>query len=145
MDRSSSRAQLLAPREQLEPEVRFAWDGTPARAPYAARGTKFHDNDKRLVNLFLTPYGSFTSTGNQVQALVGLGSFYITGYGHFTGGGLVNDDPCSDGSSFPDYAYTGNDPPPDLTGSAGDRVIWGHFVKDVADATGGTGVPVSRS
>ena len=118
----------------------FSLDGTPVHPPYAARGTKFNDADKRLVNLFLTPYGSFTSTGNQVQALVGLGSFYITGYGHFTGGGLVMDDPCSDGSSFPDYAYTGNDPPPDLTGRPGDRVIWGHFVKDVSGATGGTGV-----
>jgi hypothetical protein len=116
----------------------FAWDGDGVAT--SARGAKFSDADKRLVNLFLTPYGSFTGTGNQVQELVGLGTFYITGFGHFAGGGLVIDDPCSDGSTFGGYAYAGNDPPPDVTGSPGDRVIWGHFLKDVpGGSVGGTG------
>ena len=53
------------------------------------------------MTLFLTPYGSFTGTGNQVQELVGLGSFYITGYGRLTGSGLNIEDPCSDGASSP--------------------------------------------
>ena len=120
----------------------FAWDGTPAQPPYAARGAKFSDQDKRVVTLFFTPYGSFTGNGNQVQELVGLGSFYVTGFGHYTGGGLINDDPCSDGAASNSiYQYAGNDPPPDINGRPGDRVLWGHFIKDVpGGAFGGTGI-----
>jgi hypothetical protein len=120
----------------------FAWDGSPVQAPYAARGTRFHDADKRAVNLFFTPYGSFTASGNEVQELVGLGNFYITGYGFITGAGLTIEDPCSDGAGFGDYAYTANEPPPDLDTSQNTAVIWGHFIKDVPGGSiGGTGDP----
>lgn len=120
----------------------FAWDGTPAQPPYAARGAKFSDQDKRVVSLFLTPYGSFTSAGTQVQELVGLGSFYITGYGRINGGRLTIEDPCSDGASSPVYQWAGNDPPPDLDLSRNTTVLWGHFIKDVpGGAFGGTHNP----
>ena len=111
--RSSPAATTGTARTTRTRRYGFAWDGTPANALYAARGTKFNDADKRLVSLFLTPYGSFTGSGNEVQELVGLGSFYITGYGNITGSGLHIEDPCSDGAGFPGYPYTANEPPPD--------------------------------
>jgi len=117
----------------------FKWDGDGN--PALDHGTNFHPDDPRAVTLFFTPYGSFTGSGIQVQPLVGLGSFYITGYGKYTGSGLQIDDPCDDGINSPDYAYTGNEPPPDINGTPGQRVIWGHFIKDApGGATGGTGV-----
>ena len=119
----------------------FYWDNDTPGNPADDRGTNFNDADKGLVTLFLTPYGSFTGSGNQVQELVGLGSFYITGYGRITGGGLNIEDPCSDGASSPGYQWAGNDPPPDLNTSSNTTVIWGHFIKDVpGGASGGTGV-----
>ena len=119
----------------------FAWDNDTPGNLADDYGTNFNDADKRLVTLFLTPYGSFTGTGNQVQELVGLGSFYITGYGRINGGNLNIEDPCSDGASSPIYQWAGNDPPPDLDLSRNTTVIWGHFVKDApGGATGGTGV-----
>lgn len=121
----------------------FKWDGDTPTVPGDDHGTSFHPDDPRAVTLFLTPYGSFASSGIQVQELVGLGSFYITGYGKFTGSGLQIDDPCDDGAGggTSDYNLAGNDPPPDISGTPGQRVIWGHFIKDApAGALGGTGV-----
>jgi hypothetical protein len=119
----------------------FKWDGDGD--PALDHGTNFHPDDPRAVTLFFTPYGSFTGTGTQVQELVGLGSFYITGYGKFTGSGLQIDDPCADGAGggTSGYNFAGNDPPPDINGSSGQRVVWGHFIKDApGGGTGGTGV-----
>jgi hypothetical protein len=36
--------------------------------------------DRRIVPLFLTPFGSFSGTGNDVVSVTGFGAFYITGY-----------------------------------------------------------------
>lgn len=117
----------------------FKWDGDGN--PLLDRGTNFNGADLRKVNLFFTGYGSFTGTGTQVQELVGLGSFYITGYGRINGGILTIEDPCDDGANSPVYPYTANEPPPDMDLSKNTTVIWGHFIKDVpGGATGGTGV-----
>ena len=110
------------------------------RSTTAARSSTMPTSAR--VNLFFTPYGSFTASGNEVQELVGLGNFYITGYGFITGGGLVIEDPCSDGAGFGGYPYTANEPPPDLDTSQNTAVIWGHFIKDVPGGSiGGTGDP----
>ena len=39
------------------------------------------EGDKRLVTLFFTPYNSFGNSGQETYPVVGLGRFYITGYG----------------------------------------------------------------
>ena len=127
----------------------FAWDrDTPATGDDLTN--HLDPEDPRLVTLFITPYDSFSGSGQEVFPIVSLGSFYITGYGRLNGSGSFQgggpDDPCSDGSDSPVYAYAGNDPPPDLNttgGGAGGVVVWGHFIKSVAQGggtLGGTGV-----
>jgi hypothetical protein len=37
-------------------------------------------DDRRIVPLFLTPFGSFSGSGNGVVPVTGFGAFYITGY-----------------------------------------------------------------
>jgi hypothetical protein len=108
-------------------------------------------DDPRLVTLFLTPYETFSSSGQETFPVVALGRFYVTGWGRlngdgsFQGGGPV--DPCSDGADSPVYPYTANEPPPDLNAggsAAGGAVVWGHFIKGVvqsASTGGGTGKP----
>ena len=64
----------------------------------------------------------------------------LNGSGSFQDGGPA--DPCSDGSDSPMYPYAGNDPPPDLNtlgGAADGVVVWGHFIKGVAQAGGTLG------
>jgi hypothetical protein len=58
----------------------------------------------RVVNLFLTPFNSFSGSGNATFPVIGAGTFYITGWAG---------DPC-----------TGDDPAP------ADSVV-GHFIKNV--------------
>ena len=70
--------------------------------------------DPRLVNLFLTPFGSFNETGNGTVPVTDFATFYVSGYDH---------SPCS-----------GDDP-------AGQDEIVGHFIKYVQtlnDGSGGT-------
>jgi hypothetical protein len=90
--------------------------------------------------MFMTPYNSFTGSGNEIYPVTLVGAFYITGYGRILGNGtLINEDPCSTGSSV---LGGGNTPPPDLeTGTSG-AVAWGHFVQpvDLGTSSGGTGV-----
>ena len=128
--------------------VNFAWDkDTPASEP-DDQGNGIRLDDPRLVTLFLTPYDSFSGSGQEVFPLVSLGSFYVTGYGRLNGsGGLQGgepEDPCGDGNNADPYDGTGNEPPPDLNelgGSAGGTVVWGHFLKVVVTnsmTTGGT-------
>lgn len=123
----------------------FAWNrDTPGKGDDLAN--RLNPEDPRLVSLFLTPYDTFSGSGQEVFPVVSLGSFYITGYGRsngsggFQGGGPA--DPCSDGSDSPVYPYAGNDPPPDLNtsgASAGGTVVWGHFIKDVRQSAGALG------
>ena len=134
--------------------VSFAWDGdTPSEGDDLTN--RLDPADPRLVMLFLTPYDSFSGSGQDVFPIVSLGSFYITGYGRINGSGGFQgggpEDPCGDGSDSPAYPYAGNDPPPDLNtsgASAGGTVVWGHFVKHVtqsADTLGGSGTPCDGS
>lgn len=118
----------------------FAWNGdTPSTLDDQAN--RINPADPRLVTLFLTPYDSFSGSGQEVFPIVALGSFYITGYGRLNGSGNFQgggpDDPCDDGNNSPVYPYTGNEPPPDLNstgGAAGGVVVWGHFIKGVVQS-----------
>jgi len=89
--------------------------------------------DKRLVTLFFTPYDSFGGSGQATYPVVGLGSFYITGYGR---AGSI-DDPCNGGNSS-GIPGAGSLPPPDLN-FGNNYFVWGHFVKDVV--LNGSGTP----
>jgi hypothetical protein len=112
----------------------FAWNGDTELDESDDVGNRIHPADPRLVNLFFTPYNSFSGSGQEVFPVVALGTFYITGYGRIGGNGeLEIEDPCGDGSDFSGYAITANEPPPDLNtsgGKAGGSVVWGHFIKN---------------
>jgi hypothetical protein len=71
-------------------------------------------SDPRIVNVFLTPFGSFNETGGGTAPVTDFATFYVSGYDH---------SPCS-----------GDDP-------AGQDEIVGHFMKYVQtlnDGSGGT-------
>lgn len=91
------------------------------------------EGDPRLVTLFFTPYDSFGSSGQATYPVVGLGRFYITGYGR---SGTI-DDPCNGGDSS-GVIGAGRLPPPDLK-FGNNYFVWGHFVKDVV--LGGSATP----
>lgn len=61
--------------------------------------------DRRIVPLFLTPFGSFSGNGNTTVPVTGFGAFYITGY---------SGDPC-----------------PNATPNVGSGFMVGHFIKYV--------------
>jgi hypothetical protein len=68
--------------------------------------------DPRLVNVFLTPFGSFNSTGSGTVPVTNFATFYVSGYDH---------SPCS-----------GDDP-------AGQDEIVGHFIKYIDTLNNGDG------
>jgi len=68
-------------------------------------------NDPRIVQVFLTNFGSFLGTGNGVVPVTGFATFYVTGW-QGSGGNFVN--PC---------IGQGDDPAP------GDGYILGHFAR----------------
>jgi hypothetical protein len=79
--------------------------------------------DPRIVQVFLTPYGSFGGSGSTTVPVTSFGAFYVTGWSS-SGSGFAN--PCQG---------QGDDPAP----SAG--YIVGHFIKYVKtlnDGSGGT-------
>lgn len=81
-------------------------------------------SDPRIVEIFLTPFGSFQASGSDTVPITGFANFYITGW---TGQGAGFNNPCQG---------AGDDPvPDDDTG-----VIVGHFIKyiDTLGAGGGT-------
>ena len=92
--------------------------------PSGAHGNKIPQGDPRLVTLFFTPYQSFGNSGQETYPVVGLGQFYITGYGRAGN----TDDPCSDGNGV--EVGAGNNPPPDLN-FGNNYYVWGHFIKGV--------------
>ena len=118
----------------------YAWDGDGNVA--LAKGNTLKADDPRLVNLFLGPYDSFTSSGQGAYPIAGFASFYITGFGRTNGGGFQNgfSDPCTSGNDGNLFNGNGSEPPPDLDYSGNTFYIWGHFVKDVVPAavTSGT-------
>ena len=71
--------------------------------------------DPRILNIFITPYGSFDGNGSTTVPVLKFGTFYITGW-TASGGGFAN--PCQG---------NGDDPVPN--GDAGNIV--GHFIKYV--------------
>jgi hypothetical protein len=103
--------------------------------PAGAHGNKIPAGDPRLVTLFFTPYQSFGNQGQETYPVVGLGQFYITGWGR---AGSV-DDPCDDGNGV--EVGAGNLPPPDLN-FGNNYFVWGHFIKGVI--LGGAATPSGR-
>ena len=80
--------------------------------------------DPRVLNVFITPFGSFGGSGSGVVPVVKLGTFYVTGW-TASGAGFKN--PCQG---------NGDDPVPN--NDAGNIV--GHFIKYVfSNANGGGG------
>lgn len=75
------------------------------------------DDDSRIIQAFVTSYGSFGGSGNQWYPIQTFATFYVTGW---------DGDPCQ-----------GDPGPPD--GGNGKDEIWGHFIKyvDAFDSTGG--------
>ena len=84
------------------------------------------------MTLFFTPYDSFGGSGQATFPVVGLGRFYITGYGR---AGNI-DDPCNGGNSS-GVVGAGSLPPADLN-FGNNYYVWGHFVKDVVLAGSGS-------
>ena len=71
--------------------------------------------DRRIVPLFLTPFGSFSGNGNNVVPVTGFGAFYITGY---------NGDPC-----------------PNATPGVAKGFMVGHFINYIVHDPGSTPSP----
>jgi hypothetical protein len=80
------------------------------------------EGDPRIIPVFVTPFGSFSGSGNAVVPITNFASFYVTGFSKQGGG---QGDPCP-----------GADPVPNKTGG----YIVGHFIKYVESInTGGGG------
>jgi hypothetical protein len=79
--------------------------------------------DPRIVQVFLTPFGSFTGSGGDTKPVMLFASFYITGW-TAQGGGFAN--PCQG---------NGDDPVPDND----EGVIVGHFIQYVQTLNQGGG------
>jgi hypothetical protein len=71
-----------------------------------------YPDDKRVLPLFVTPFGSFGGSGNANVPLIDFGYFYVTGY---------SGDPCE--KSDP------NDDTKLLTGGGAKAFVLGHFIK----------------
>jgi hypothetical protein len=72
-------------------------------------------DDRRIVPLFLTPFGSFSGSGNNVVPVTGFGAFYITGY---------SGDPC-----------------PNATPGVAKGFMVGHFINYIVHDPGATPSP----
>jgi hypothetical protein len=84
----------------------------------------FNPTDPRLIEVFLTPFGSFSGSGSTTVPVTDFATFYITGW---TGQGQGFNNPCQG---------NGDDPVPN--NDAG--YIVGHFVKYINTLnTGGSG------
>jgi hypothetical protein len=80
------------------------------------------DDDPRVVQAFVTPFGAFEGSGNLVIPIVDFATFYVTGW---TGQGTGYDNPCEgEGGDDP---VPGDDP----------GTIVGHFVKYVETLNAG--------
>jgi hypothetical protein len=88
--------------------------GTPA----------WDENDPRIVQVFITPFGAFAGTGNdETVPVVGFATFYVTGW---TGQGSGFDNPCQ-GFTPSDDPVPNNDP----------GTIVGHFIRYIANVNTG--------
>jgi Flp pilus assembly protein TadG len=77
----------------------------------------FTAGDPRIIQVFLTPFGTFTGSGNESFPVTGFATFYLTGYA----GNGNQGDPC-----------TGDDP-------AQGGFIVGHFIKYIDVLNNGSG------
>jgi hypothetical protein len=77
--------------------------------------------DPRVVQVFVTPFGSFDGNGNTTVPVTRFAAFYITGW---TGQGSGFNNPCQG---------NGDDPAPDAA------TIVGHFIQYIDTASNGTG------
>jgi hypothetical protein len=80
-------------------------------------------SDPRIVQVFLTRFGSFAGSGNGTEPVTGFASFYVTGW-RGSGGGFAN--PC---------VGLGDDATP------GDGYIMGHFITYLASIDAGGSEP----
>jgi Putative Flp pilus-assembly TadE/G-like len=80
-------------------------------------------DDPRYLQVFLTPFGSFSGNGSTTVPVTDFAEFYITGW-TASGGGFAN--PCQGQGDDP---VPNNDP----------GTIVGHFVKYIANVSQGTG------
>jgi Putative Flp pilus-assembly TadE/G-like len=72
--------------------------------------------DTRIVPVFVTPFGTFTGSGNDIVPVSNFATFYVTGWGHNgNGNGCPGDDPAPSG------------------------YIVGHFIKYIGTLPGGGG------
>jgi hypothetical protein len=72
--------------------------------------------DTRVVPVFVTPFGTFTGSGNDIVPVVNFATFYVTGWGHNGNkAGCPGDDPADSG------------------------YIIGHFIKYITTLPGGGG------
>jgi hypothetical protein len=94
------------------PEVQNNWSSFP-NIPLG---------DPRIVQVFLTPFGSFEGSGNDAVPVTGFATFYVTGW-KGQGAGFAN--PCE--------AF-GDDPVP---GGEGGYLV-GHFIKYVQTLNNGS-------
>jgi hypothetical protein len=105
----------------------------PSTCP--AAGQRGHNNwsmfpnflpgDPRIIQVFLTPFGSFSGSGSTTVPVVNFATFYLTGW---TGQGSGFNNPCQGNGDDP---VPGND--------AG--IIVGHFIKYIDSLNTGGGGP----
>jgi hypothetical protein len=79
--------------------------------------------DPRFLEVFLTPFGSFSGSGSTTVPVTDFAAFYITGW---TASGQGFSNPCQGQGDDP---VPNNDP----------GYIVGHFVKYIANVSTGTG------
>ena len=106
--------------------LRILGDEKPATCTAPNNWSQFPNippGDPRVLNVFITPFGSFSGSGSGVVPVTKLGTFYVTGW-TASGGGFRN--PCEG---------NGDDPVPG--GDAGNIV--GHFIKYIFGLNDGGG------
>lgn len=106
--------------------LRILGDEKPATCTSPNNWSQFPNipaGDPRVLNVFITPFGSFSGTGSGVVPVTKLGTFYVTGW-TASGSGFKN--PCEG---------NGDDPVPG--GDAGNIV--GHFIKYIFGLNNGGG------
>jgi hypothetical protein len=85
----------------------------------------FPTGDPRIIQVFLTPFGSFSGSGSTTVPVINFATFYLTGW---TGQGSGFNNPCQGNGDDP---VPGND--------AG--IIVGHFIKYIDSLNTGGGGP----
>jgi hypothetical protein len=98
----------------------------PNRWPLGGPAPASYDGDPRVVDVFVTPFGTFTGNGAGTVPVIRAGRFYITGY-TAQGGGVTT--PCDSVGGANADVYSSPSPPPGN--------ISGHFIVGVTPNGGG--------